>query len=79
MSDAALVYKAQVFYGERLKIEVGIKDIHPYGCDIHYRMISLQNQVEVAAVKTGILGFDYKTKKLQKLPDNFENYLKGQY
>jgi acyl-CoA thioesterase FadM len=71
MTDAAIVYKAEVFYGETLRFEVGVGDLQRVGCDIVYRVVKLPSQALVAEAKTGIVFFDYKTRKVQKTPQSF--------
>jgi len=77
MVDAVIVYKAEVFYSDSIRVELGVADMHPIGFDLHYRMHSLEKKKEVAAIKTGILGFDYLNRKVQKLPAEFVEFLTG--
>ena len=67
MADVAIEYKAEAFYGDVLQIEVGASDLSKYGFDIVYQV---KNQAgrEVARAKTGMLTFDYNTRKLRPLP-----------
>ena len=70
MSDAILVYKAEIFYGVTLTVEVGVADVHAHGADITYRV--LEGEKEVARAKTGIVFFDYEKRKIAHLPDEFK-------
>ena len=70
MSDAAVVYQREAFYGERLEIDMAVGDISRKSCDFFYH-IKNENQQSVAIVKTGIVFFDYKTKKPQRVPEAF--------
>src|SRR3569832_2307608 len=38
MSDCAISYKAEAFYGETLIIEIAINDFNKYGFDILYKI-----------------------------------------
>ena len=38
LSDLAVSYKSQAFYGDRLKVEIGADEFNKYGCDIFYRV-----------------------------------------
>ncbi|RZK16406.1 MAG: thioesterase [Hymenobacter sp.] len=67
MADVAVEYKAEAFYGDELHIEVGVNDPNKYGFDIVY-LIKNQVEREVARAKTGMLAFDYNTRKLRALP-----------
>jgi acyl-CoA thioester hydrolase len=69
MSDAVLVYKAEIFYGATLTVEIGVTDVHSHGADITYRV--LEGEKEVARAKTGIVFFDYEKRKIAQIPDEF--------
>lgn len=69
MSDAVLVYKAEIFYGTALTIEIGITDVHAHGADITYQV--LNGEQEVARAKTGIVFFDYEKRKIARTPPEF--------
>ncbi|MBN1255795.1 MAG: thioesterase family protein [Deltaproteobacteria bacterium] len=71
MTDLAVVYKAEVLYGEILTIEIGIQNITKYGWDFVYRVINKKTDKEVARAKTGVLIFDYKQKKVIVIPERF--------
>jgi acyl-CoA thioesterase FadM len=71
MTDAAIVYKAQGFYGEVLKAEVAVTDLTRTGCDFVFRLTSREGGKEVARAKTGIVFFDYKAKKVVAVPEVF--------
>jgi acyl-CoA thioesterase FadM len=74
MADVAIEYKAEAFYGDVLHIEVGVSDLSKYGFDIVYQV---KNQAgrEVARAKTGMLTFDYNTRKLRPLPAELAAHL----
>jgi len=71
MVDAAVQYKAEGFYGDVLTIEVGVKDITKTGCDIVYQLTNKETEKVIAIVKTGIVFFDYKTRKVVPIPEGF--------
>jgi YbgC/YbaW family acyl-CoA thioester hydrolase len=68
VSDAAIVYKAESFLGDVLKIEIGLNDIHKYGFDLFYRITKAADNKEVAHGKTGIVCFDYEKRKIAMVP-----------
>ncbi len=75
ISDAALVYKSEAFYGQILVIEISASDFHKYGCDFIYKLSDKLTGNEIARVKTGIIFFDYKSRKICKVPEGFmKNY-----
>ena len=67
MADVAVEYKAEAFYGDALHIGMGAADVSKYGFDVVYH-IKNQHGKEVARAKTGMLAFDYATRKLRALP-----------
>ena len=66
MSDAAIEFKSELFYGEAVTIEVAVNDLTRVGFDIYYRL--KKNDTVVALAKTGMVCFDYPTKKVAALP-----------
>lgn len=77
MTDAAIQYKAESFYGDDLLIEVGVIDFSKVGCDIVYRISNKNFKKEIALAKTGIVFFDYKNKKVVAVPDKFKSKVEG--
>jgi acyl-CoA thioesterase FadM len=71
MTDCAIVYKSESFYGDILEIKIGIKDFFKYGCDIYYQIINTKTTKDVAVVKTGIMFFDYEKRKRARIPEPF--------
>jgi acyl-CoA thioester hydrolase len=70
MADAVLVYKAEIFYGDILTIEVGVADTHAHGADITYRV--LNKGKEAARAKTGIVFFNYGDRTIARMPEEFK-------
>ncbi len=73
MTDLVIIYKAEVFYGEILTIEVGIQDFTTYGFDFVYRIANKETSTEVARAKTGVLIFDYAKRKVVDVPKSFRS------
>ena len=71
MLDAVVVYRAEAFYGDVLRVEVGLADPQATGCDILYRMSNRETGKEVARVKTGMAFFDYGRRKVVPMPGAF--------
>lgn len=69
--DAAVVYKKQGFYGQTLRVEVGLTDFHAKGADMVFRMSNLETGEEMFRAKTGILFFDYQKQKVVPVPEDF--------
>jgi acyl-CoA thioester hydrolase len=71
MSDAVLVYKAEIFYGDKLTIEIGVDDLQSAGADVTYRV--LVRGKEAARAKTGIVFFDYTNRRIVQIPQVFKD------
>ena len=67
MADVAIEYKGEAFYGDVLTIRMAADDLNKYGFDLMY-LVENQGGREVARAKTGMLCFDYTTRKLRALP-----------
>lgn len=68
MADAALQFRAEAFAGEVIKIELAVPEVSRVGFSLFYRMTS--NHREVALVKTNLVCFDYKIRKVVSLPED---------
>lgn len=73
MSDTAIEYKEEVFYGDKLKIEIAVDNFTRFGCDFYYKTSNLNGKI-VALAKTGIVFFDYNKKKIQRVPEQVKEY-----
>lgn len=69
MSDAAIQFKKEAFYGDELTIEVATGDFTRVAFDIFYRLT--HNQQVIAVAKTGIVCFDYTLRKVTAVPETF--------
>jgi acyl-CoA thioesterase FadM len=73
MTDAAIQYKSESFYGDELMIKVGVMDFSKIGCDIVYRITNASTNKEIALAKTGIVFYDYQNKKVVSVPEKFKS------
>lgn len=67
MADVAIEYQSEAFYGDVLHLRLGTLDTHKYGFDVVYEVTN-QTGKAIARAKTGMLCFDYSTRKLRGLP-----------
>ena len=72
MIDSAIQYKSEWFYGDELIVEVTINDISGIGCDFVYRITNKSTSKEIALAKTGIVFFNYETRKSVAVPEKFK-------
>ena len=75
MADAVLVYKAEIFYGDLMTIEVAVTDLQRHGVDILYKVTV--GGKEAARGKTGIVFLDYGTRTISHVPDEFAKMFFG--
>jgi acyl-CoA thioester hydrolase len=72
MTDAVIVYKSEAFYGMTILAEINIVDITRSGCDFVFRLRDKESGKEIARAKTGVVFFDYQTRKLKATPPEFK-------
>ncbi len=77
VSDAAIVYKAESFLGDTLKIEIAVGDLNKYEFDLYYRITNKVAGKEVAHGKTGIVCFDYSKRKMVSIPEKLVEKLRS--
>lgn len=75
MADAGIVYKAEVFYGDKLNIDITAGDITSHGFDLIY-CVRKKNQEVAAIAKTAMVTFDYGIRKIKSLPESFLEQVK---
>jgi len=68
MSDVAIEFKAEAFYGDILTAFVTANDISRVGFDLYYKLVKTGTEEVVAIAKTGMICFDYDKRKVTSLP-----------
>lgn len=73
MSDVAIEFKNELFYGDIVIASVTATDFSKAGFDIYYKLETLRQaqddkKILVAVAKTGIVCFDYTRKKIVQIP-----------
>lgn len=71
VSDAALQYRSEAFHGELMVVRMGVTDLGRKGFDMVWSMTEQSSQREVARGKTGIVFFNYETRKTVPMPAAF--------
>ncbi len=79
MSDAALVFKNEIYYGDDLLISVQPVEISRIGFELIYKIEkkSADQLITVALAKTTMICFDYTLKKIVTLPEAVRTKLVG--
>lgn len=70
MADAAITYKNEGFYGDVLTIFIAPGDVSAHGFDLYYKIVKDVNSspITIAHGKTYMVCYDYKARKMVKLP-----------
>ena len=72
MTNAAIEFKAQAFYGDTLAIQIAVCDPTRIGFDLRYLVTNADTQQEIARASTGMAFFDYTKQKLTRMPEGFK-------
>ncbi len=77
MSDLAVTYKGEGFYGDTLRVEVAAGELSSVGFDLYYRLGTEREgkSIVVAEAKTGMVCFDYGARKVARLPEVFKQQI----
>jgi acyl-CoA thioester hydrolase len=68
MGDCAIVYIMEGFHGQRLRCEVGVGDYANSSFDVLYRFTLAETGELFAEAKTGLVCFNYETRRVQRVP-----------
>ncbi|WP_132053273.1 acyl-CoA thioesterase [Pseudocnuella soli] len=77
MSDVAIQYKLELFYGDKLKVYVTAFDFGRVGFDLAYKLVKNEGEEVVALAKTGMVCFNYQQRKTVAVPQLFIDKLSG--
>ena len=78
MSDVAIEFKNEIFYGEKIIASVTIGEFSRVAFEVFYKLekeTPQQNRLAVAAAKTGMACYDYSIKKIVPIPAEALNKL----
>ena len=68
IADAAVVYRSQAFYADRLRIEVAVGDFGSRSCVFYCRASRAADGRTVAEARTGAVCFDFRARKAVAFP-----------
>lgn len=72
MSDVVIEFKKEILYGDTVILSVGAREFSRVGFDLFYKLekkAAPENKV-LALAKTGMVCFDYSSKKVSQLPES---------
>jgi acyl-CoA thioester hydrolase len=75
MSDLAVCYLSESFYGDQLDISIAIGELSTAGFELYYLIETNREEkkITIAKAKTGIVFYNYKAKKIAAIPDKFKS------
>ena len=77
VADAAVVYRAQAFYADRLRIEVAAGEFGSRSCAFFFRVSDAADGRVVAEARTGMVSFDFAAQKAVSMPPALRAKLQG--
>jgi len=77
VADSAVVYRAQAFYADRLRIEVAAGEFGSRSCAFFFRVSNAADGRVVAEARTGMVSFDFKAQKAVTIPPALRAKLQG--
>ena len=77
IGDLAVNFKAEGFLNDKLRIESQVGDVTDKSIRICHRVIKEKDDVVLALVETGLVAFDYASRKITVLPEKFAETLTG--
>ncbi len=77
MADVAIAYKGESFYKDVLEVEIYAAEFTPVSFDLLYHIKTTRNSAttDIAHAKTGMVCFDYSTRKVTNLPQALKSTL----
>ncbi|MBD0331064.1 MAG: thioesterase family protein [Chitinophagaceae bacterium] len=75
MSDAAIEFRNELFYGNEVEVFVGIDNVARVSFDIFYKLLRTSDEKLIAIAKTGMICYNYQTKKITAIPDEVNDQL----
>jgi acyl-CoA thioester hydrolase len=79
MSDLSIEFKNESFYGDVVDIKLGAGEISRVGFELYYRLYATRDHetILLANAKTGMVCYDYDTKKVAVIPERLKAILQG--
>jgi YbgC/YbaW family acyl-CoA thioester hydrolase len=77
LADAAVEYKKELNYGDKIKISVAASGFDKYGFELYYKVeiVTASENILAGKAKTGMYCYDYEKKKLVPLPEEAKTKL----
>jgi acyl-CoA thioester hydrolase len=74
MTDAAIEFKTEMFYGDMIAASVTIAEISKIGFELYYKLEkeTANGLLLTAVAKTGMVCYDYEKKKVVAVPEEIK-------
>ena len=79
MTDLAIEFKSESFYGDVVEVRLGVADITRVGFDLYYKLFVKRDSENIllANAKTGMVCFDYDKRTVAGIPEKLLTILNG--
>ena len=80
MADVMISYKGESFYGETLDVRIYADELDARSFDLLYHISTFRDgrKTDIAHAKTGMVCFDYQTRKIVLMSEDLRQFLTGQ-
>ena len=77
MSDLAIEFSKESFYGDIIEVKIGAGEAGRAGFELFYLLQTQRNKITIilAKAKTGMVCYDYGTKKVVSVPEKLKALL----
>jgi YbgC/YbaW family acyl-CoA thioester hydrolase len=75
VAEAGIEYFTELFHGDLITISISIDNISRVAFDCYYKIEKTLNEKPIitACIKTNIVCYDYKEKKVRSIPEDIRN------
>ncbi len=77
MADVMIAYKAEAFYGDTLAVKIYADEVsgNTFNLLYHLSVKRGEKSIDIAHAKTGMVCFDYNTRKIAPMTDALKKFL----
>lgn len=79
MSDLAIEFKSESFYGDLVEVKLGAAEISRVSFELYYQLFTKRDgeNILLANAKTGMVCYNYDAKKVATIPEKLITILKA--
>lgn len=79
MSDLAIEFKSESFYGDVVEVKLSAGEISRVSFELYYQLSAKRNDENILLVnaKTGMVCYDYDAKKVAAIPEKLKQILEA--